>query len=90
MSKVFNFSDDSEWEYTACDCCQGYHWEMYNSDDTDPNLGTAYCVEECYVQAILTVIGREDEDEIWEKGLDELKALAKELDIIVKIEGEEV
>jgi len=89
MSKVFNFRDDSEWIGTSCDCCQGDYYERYNSEDT-PNLGTAYSVEDCYVQAILTVVGREGEDSIWEKELDELKALAKELGIIVKIEGDEV
>lgn len=52
----FHFTDDSWWDSPGCSCCPASLMEAYNSEDTDPSLGTAHCIFDCYVRAIHTVL----------------------------------
>lgn len=83
----FIFTDDSYWDSPGCSCCEATLMEVYNSEDTDPNLGSAYGVEDCYAQAILTVLPEMDEDErelLYTSTLGELKKQCKKLGISVR------
>lgn len=52
----FTFTDDSWWDSPGCSCCEASLMEAYNSEDTDPSLGTAHYRLECYIQAVITVL----------------------------------
>lgn len=87
----FVFYDDSYYDRPACDCCLGGRVECYNSSDTDSNLGTASCLEDCYVQAIISEAQKQgvdlyaNDDSLWEQPLKSLKVIAKELGIQIEI-----
>lgn len=90
MSKKYLFTNDSYWDSPGCSCCDSYLVEVYNSEDTYCNLGSAHDYESCYYQAILTELGTEDVTDEHREGLycmrlDELKQIAKDLNIRVRI-----
>ena len=69
MNKHFVFTNDSMHISNGCSCCEPDYMEVYNSDETDGTLGSAHSEEECYVQAIITVLGRENINDEIEEGL---------------------
>ena len=69
MNKHFVFTNDSMYVGNGCSCCEPDYMEVYNSDETDGTLGSAHSEEECYVQAIMTVLGRENINDEIEEGL---------------------
>ena len=82
----FVFYDDSYYDQPGCSCCEGFLMEAYNCSDTDSRLGTASCLEDCYVQAIKTESDAYMEDDsLWELELSELKKIADDLGIVVEI-----
>lgn len=88
--KTFTFYDEGYYDQPGCSCCEGFYMECYNSDDTDCNLGSAHSYENCYYQSILTEIGVDNvvdeyKDEIYFMTLGELKQMAKDLNIKVKV-----
>lgn len=88
--KTFTFFDDSYFASNGCDCCEDTYMECYNSNDTDCNLGSAHDYESCYYQAILTELGAalvsdEYRDGLYCMNLKELKQIAKDLNIRVKV-----
>ena len=88
--KCFTFYDEGYYDQPVCSCCDSYLVEVYNSDDTDCNLGSAHDYESCYYQAILTELGVDNVTEEYREGLycmqlDELKQIAKDLNIKVKV-----
>lgn len=84
--KKFTFYNDSWYDsWIGCDCCPGQWMECYNSNDTAPNFGSAHSEEDCYAQAIMTELGDYNE-EYWSMDLEELKEVAKSLNIIVEID----
>ena len=88
--KKYIFTNDSWWDNTACSCCEGVYMECFNSEDTDCNLGSAHDYESCYYQAILTELGvdnvtEEHREGLYSMGLKELKQVAKDLNIKVKV-----
>ena len=90
--KTFYFYDQSYWLSACCDCCSDDYIECYNSDDTDPILGSAHSEDDCYINAILTdhgatMVSDEYRDFLYNASLDELKSICKGLDIEVVIEG---
>ena len=90
MSKHFVFTDESYWFSNGCDCCEDMYMECYNSDDTDPSLGSARGIDECYAQALITFKGYENlsDDQlevIYCMSRDELKAECKILGITVEV-----
>ena len=91
--KKFYFTDDSWFDNGyGCDCCPGEWVWVYNSSDTHPSLGSAHSVEECYVDAVASVlIGRSGHRSVDMEALEklcesELKALCKDMKIEVEIE----
>ena len=88
--KTYTFTDDS-WIDSICDCCAPTEMEVYNSDNTDCNLGSAHSYESCYVHAIITSLGGQsvvsDEmlEELWCMDIKDLKSMCKDLNIKVKI-----
>lgn len=89
--KTYYFKDDSWWDNPPCDCCEPYLMTAYNSDKTDPSLGTAHSEEDCWMQAIISEIGRwnipdDYEERLYEMSLEELKQDATTLNITVEIE----
>ena len=91
MTKTYTFYDDSDYHQPGCSCCEGFLMEAYNSSDTDSNFGTASCLEDCYVHAIITEAQKQgvdlyvNDDSLWEQPLKSLKVIAKELGIVVEI-----
>ena len=88
--KTYTFYDEGYYDQPGCSCCEGIYMECYNSEDTDCNLGSAHDYESCYYHAILTELGTEDVTDEHREGLycmrlDELKQIAKDLKIKVKI-----
>ena len=88
--KTYTFFDDSYFASNGCDCCADTYMECYNSEDTDCNLGSAHDYESCYYQAILTELGvdnvtEEHRDGLYCMSLKELKQVAKDLNIRVKV-----
>lgn len=86
----FTFTDDSYYFSNGCDCCDDTFMESYNSDDTEPSLGSAHSTEDCYAQALITFKGYENlsddhMSEIYQMSLDELKADCKQYRIMVEI-----
>ena len=89
MNKKFVFTDDSWWD-SVCDCCDAVFMECYNSDDTEPGLGSAHSTEDCYAQALITFKGYDNlsddhMSEIYQMSLEELKADCRKHEIKVKI-----
>lgn len=89
--KQYYFTDDSWWDSCGCSCCPSTLMVCYNSDDTDHTLGSAISVEDCWVQAIISEIGRYNisddyEESLWYMSLEELKEEAKNLNIEVIVE----
>ena len=90
LSKKYLFTDDSYWDSPGCSCCDSYLVEVYNSNDTDCNLGSAHNREDCYIQAIMTELGTEEvtdehREGLYSMNLKELKEIAKDLNIKVEI-----
>ena len=88
--KTYYFTDDSYLLDNGCSCCEASLVLAYNSSDTDPCLGTAHSEEDCWVQAIITEIGRENihkeyEQRLYDMPLDDLKLDAAAFDITVEI-----
>lgn len=88
--KKYVWYDESYHERSPCDCCEGSWIELYNSNDTDPRLGSAFSMEDCYTQSIITELGRynitdEYEESLWHMPLEELKEEAKNLNIEIEI-----
>jgi len=88
--KTYTFFDDSWYDQPGCSCCGGFYMECYNSEDTDCNLGTAHSEEDCYVQATLTELSTEEvtdehREGLYSMSLKELKQVAKDLNIKVRI-----
>lgn len=88
--KTYTFYDDSWYDNPPCDCCEGSWIPCFNSSDTDCNLGSAGSIEDCYVQAILTEIGRNNipedyEDFLYQMSLEELKEEAMNLNIEIEV-----
>ena len=89
--KTYKFTNDSYFDSPGCSCCNSYLVEVYNSDDTDCNLGSAHNYESCYVQAIITSLGGQsvvsDEmlEELWCMDIKDLKSMCKDLNIKVEI-----
>lgn len=96
MDKHFTFYAGSWWD-SVCDCCEPTKMEYHNSDDTDGSLGSAQSEEDCYAQAIVTVLGRdnlvteeEDLSHIFHYlDLDQLIRIADNIGIVVEIVEEE-
>lgn len=90
--KRFYFTDDSWWESPGCSCCEASLIEAYNSEDTDPSLGTAHYKLECYIKAIITVLLRRnyschfDSEAFYLMEEEEIKDLCAILEIEVEIE----
>lgn len=93
MKKKFHFTDDSWWDSPGCSCCEASLMEAYNSEDTDPSLGTAHYKLECYIQAILTVLRKRnhscyfDPEALYLMEEEEINALCKAMEIEVEIYG---
>ncbi|UZS00880.1 hypothetical protein [Pseudomonas phage vB_PsaM_M1] len=91
MSKCYLFTNDSYYESRGCSCCESYLFEVYNSDETNCNLGSAYNRAHCYLQAIATESGIEYWEDVADKYREmeytELKKLATEMGIKVEIIG---
>jgi hypothetical protein len=90
LSKKYLFTNDSYYDSPGCSCCDSYLVEVYNSNDTDCNLGSAHSYEHCYYQAILTELGVESVTESYQESLycahiSDLKEIAKDLNIKVRI-----
>lgn len=90
----FCFTDVSWWDNGfGCDCCPATLMEAYNSEDIDPSLGTAHCIFDCYVMAVITVLIRRNQSHdfdpealyLLEEG--EIEALCKAMEIEVEIHG---
>lgn len=86
--KTYKFTDDSYYESPGCSCCDSYCVNVFNSDDTSPNLGSAHSEEECYIQAIATESGWEFwedvPDDLHELTYNELKKVANDMGIVVE------
>ena len=94
MKTKFQFTDNSWWDSGfGCDCCEATLMTAYNSEDTDPSLGTAHSKFDCYIQAIITVLIRRNDSrdldpevlylmEVWE-----IEALCEAMKIEVEIDG---
>lgn len=87
----FYFTDDSWWDSPGCSCCEASLMEAYNSEDTDPSLGTAHYKLECYIQAIATVLIKRnhscDPEALYLLEEEELHALCKAMEIEVEVHG---
>lgn len=87
----FYFTDDSYWYSQGCSCCVATLMEAYNSEDTDPSLGTAQDKLDCYIQAIITVMIKRnpfcnfDPEALYLLEEVELEALCKAMGIEVEI-----
>ena len=93
-SKTFKFTDESWWDSGfGCDCCEATLMTAYNSEDTDPSLGTAHSKLDCYIQAITTVLIRRnhsrdfDTEVLYLMEEKEIKALCDAMKIEVEIDG---
>tara|TARA_R110000744_G_C19371770_1_gene563138 strand:- start:15246 stop:15488 length:243 start_codon:yes stop_codon:yes gene_type:complete len=74
----------------GCDCCEPTQWFSYTSPDIEKGLGVAHQEDECYVYAIISVMGQDNitqtiEEELFQMELDRLIKIANNLDIIVEI-----
>ena len=89
--KTYKFTNDSYFDSPGCSCCDSYLVDVYNSDDTDRNLGSAHSYEDCYVHAIVSSLGGRsvvpDElmTELCQMSMDNLKSMCKDLNICVRI-----
>lgn len=90
--KKFYFTDNSWWDSQGCSCCEASLMEVYNSEDTDPSLGTAHYKLECYIKAIYTVMIKRnhscdfDPEALYLMEEVEIEALCKAMGIEVEIE----
>lgn len=94
MSKTYTFHKNSWWDSPGCSCCDPTEMVYYESNDTDPTLGTPHSEEDCYVGAIVSYLGRDlISDEVlynlYEFSFEKLLALSEKLGIIVEIVEEE-
>lgn len=91
--KKFYFKDDSYWSSQGCSCCEDTMMEVYNSEETDPSLGSAHYRLDCCIQAILTVLIERynsydfDTEALYLLKECEVKALCKAMEIEVEIHG---
>lgn len=91
--RKYYFTDDSWWDSPGCSCCEATLMEAYNSEDTDPSLGTAHYKLECYVQAIITTLIKRnqschfDPEALYLLGEKEIEALCDAMGIEVEIRG---
>ena len=90
--KRFYFTDDSWWDSPGCSCCEASLMEAYNSEDTDPSLGTAHSELDCYIHAIITVLTERhscdfDPEVLYLLEEGEIKALCDAIGIGVEIDG---
>ena len=90
MSKHFVFTNNSYYSSNGCDCCEDVYMECYNSYGTDPSLGSAHGIDECYAQALITFKGYENlsDDQlevIYCMSLDDLKTECKQCGITAEI-----
>jgi len=90
----YTFVQGVEWASIGCSCCESTEMVYYNSDDTDPSLGTASSEGHCYQQALITAMGRTDisdelEDAISCLDRKSLLQITENLGIIVEIIEEE-
>lgn len=91
--RKFYFTDDSWWDYLGCSCCEASLMEAYNSEDTDPSLGTAHYKLECYIHAILTVLLERndscyfDPEALYLLEEEEIESLCAVMEIEVEIYG---
>lgn len=90
--KKFNFMDSSWWDSLGCSCCEASLMEAYNSEDTDPSLGTAHSKLDCYIHAIITVMIERhscdfDPEVLYLLEEKEIEALCKAMKIEVEIDG---
>ena len=87
--KKYMFTDDSWYDQPPCDCCLGGWVEAYNSEQVAWNFGTAFDLEDCYIQAIATEKGWQSwcdiPDHLHVMSEDELKVIADEMGIEVEI-----
>lgn len=92
MSKYY-FTNDSWWDSPGCSCCEATLMEAYNSEDTDPSLGTAHYKLECYIQAVITVMIKRndscdfDPEVLYLLEVGEIEALCVAMGIEVEIHG---
>lgn len=91
VNKHFVFKDDSYWSSNGCDCCDDVFMSCYNSDDIDPALGSAHCIEDCYAQALITFKGYDNlssdhMSEIYYLPLEELMADCEQYGLTVEFE----
>lgn len=93
--KKYYFTDDSWWDSSGCSCCEATLMEAYNSEDTDPSLGSSHSIAECYVQAVATELLLRhpryefDIDVLHLLEECEIKALCRSMNIEVEIEWAE-
>jgi len=88
----FYFTNDSWWDSPGCSCCEPTLMEAYNSEDTDPSLGTAHSELDCYIQAIASVLIKRggyyvDSCALYLLTEDEVYSLCKVMGIEVEIHG---
>lgn len=89
----YYFTDDSWWDSPGCSCCEATLMEAYNSEDTDPSLGTAHYELECYIQAIITTLLRRnyscpfDQEALYLMEEEEIESLCEVMGIEVEIHG---
>lgn len=89
----FTFANDSWWDSPGCSCCEATLMEAYNSEDTDPSLGTAHSKLDCYIQAINTILLRRnhlcdfDPEVLYLMEEKEIEALCDAMGIEVEIDG---
>lgn len=94
MTHHFKFYKEYWCSSRGCSCCPDDVWEYYESGDVDPTLGTAHSEEDCYVHAIVTLVGRElivDDVlyKLYEYSFGQLMDICDRLGIIVEIVEEE-
>ena len=91
MKSKFTFTDDSWWDSPGCSCCPASLMEAYNSEDTDPSLGTAHYKLECYIQAVITTLLKRnrscyfDPEALYLMEMSEIEALCNAMKIEVEI-----
>lgn len=56
MRRKFKFVDNSYWlpECSIWNRTEDNYIELYNSEDTDPILGSSHSIDDCYISAILS------------------------------------
>lgn len=93
-SNRFHFTDSSWWDSGfGCDCCEAATlMEAYNSEDTDPSLGTAHSKLDCYIHSLITVLLKRndscdfDPEALYLMKEEEIEALCAAMEIEVEID----